>query len=62
MDKFMKDSSVADALGIHRVTLWRWAREGKFPAPVKLSTGSTRWRESDVKAWQESILIGGQNG
>lgn len=32
-------------------TIWRWARDGKFPAPVKLSAGTTAWLLDDVEAW-----------
>lgn len=33
-------------------TLWRHVRAGTFPAPVKLSSGMTAWKLSDVLAWQ----------
>lgn len=32
-------------------TLWRWARNGTFPAPIKLGPGTTAWRVQDVEAW-----------
>lgn len=57
MDKFLNDKKIADALGIHRVTLWRWSREGKFPKPVKLTNGSTRWKESEILNWQKQMEI-----
>ncbi|ARK86998.1 hypothetical protein BOC42_06085 [Burkholderia pseudomallei] len=37
-------------------TLWRHVKEGKFPAPVKLSIGITAWRVADVVAWQRARL------
>jgi len=30
-------------------TLWRWVREGRFPAPFKLGPGVTVWSISDVE-------------
>jgi predicted DNA-binding transcriptional regulator AlpA len=30
-------------------TLWRWVREGRFPAPFKLGPGVTVWSVSDVE-------------
>jgi predicted DNA-binding transcriptional regulator AlpA len=33
-----------------RWTLWRWEREGKFPASIKLN-GKRVWIESEIRAW-----------
>ncbi|MET3132628.1 prophage regulatory protein [Oxalobacteraceae bacterium GrIS 1.11] len=38
-------------LPVSPATVWRWVREGKFPAPHKISDGVTVWNESDVDAW-----------
>jgi predicted DNA-binding transcriptional regulator AlpA len=35
-------------------TLWRRVREGKFPAPLKVSESVTAWRVKDVRAWLEN--------
>lgn len=35
-------------------SVWRLAREGKFPKPVKLSAAITAWRLEDIEAWEES--------
>lgn len=32
-------------------TLWAWSRNGRFPAPVKLSSTMTAWRNADVIEW-----------
>jgi len=32
-------------------TIWRWVREGKFPAPYKLSAGVTVWDAAAVEAF-----------
>lgn len=32
-------------------TLWAWSRDGRFPAPVKLSPTMTAWRNADVIHW-----------
>jgi len=32
-------------------TLWAWSRDGRFPAPVKLSPTMTAWRNADVIDW-----------
>lgn len=45
----------ARGLGSRR-TIWRRANQGKFPAPIKLSEGMTRWRLSDVLAYENDPL------
>ncbi|TAN11541.1 MAG: AlpA family phage regulatory protein [Burkholderiaceae bacterium] len=32
-------------------TIYRWVREGIFPAPVKIGPNSVAWRTEDVQAW-----------
>ena len=32
-------------------TLWRWVRQGKFPAPVRLTSCTVVWKESAITAW-----------
>ena len=50
----LRDAQVANLLGIHRTTVWRRVREGKFPAPIKWD-GITVWRRKDVEAFIESL-------
>lgn len=49
---YLTDAALAARFGVSRATPWRWAKEGNFPQPVKLSPGCTRWRLSDVEAWE----------
>ncbi|MBX3598584.1 MAG: AlpA family phage regulatory protein [Rhizobiaceae bacterium] len=35
---------------ISTMSLWRWVRDGKFPAPVKICNRNY-WRRSDIEAW-----------
>ncbi len=35
-------------------TLWAWSRDGRFPAPVRLSPTMTAWRNADVIDWLNS--------
>lgn len=44
-------------LPITEKTLWQWAKEGKFPKPVKLN-GSTVWLASEVHSWIEQNAEG----
>jgi len=40
---------------VSRATIWRWVKEGRFPQPVKLSPGTTRWREEDLQAFEKKL-------
>lgn len=48
---------IAKRYGNHAATIWRWVKNGQFPQPVKLSPGCTRWRLSDVQAWEASKAV-----
>lgn len=46
----VRPDRILEMLGVSRVTLWKYVRDGKFPAPVKI--GATRfWDESEVDEW-----------
>lgn len=51
---YLKDTDVAKRLNISRPTLWRWVSkpEMRFPKPVKFGRGCTRWKLSEVEAWE----------
>lgn len=50
---FLSDNQTGERYGVGRCTIWRWVNEVGFPAPVKLSPGCTRWRLSDLEAWED---------
>lgn len=52
---FLKDTEVAVRYGVSRPTIWRWTKNGNLPKPVKLGAGSTRWRASDLEAWENQF-------
>lgn len=43
---------VADRFSVTPVTVWRWAREGDFPKPVRITSNCTRWRLSDIESFE----------
>lgn len=45
---------IPDLIPISHASLWRWVREKRFPAPVKLSKHVTAWLASDVYEWIEN--------
>ena len=38
-------------LPVSPATIWRWVREGKFPAPFKLGDSVTVWNVAEVEAF-----------
>lgn len=52
---FASDKQLAARYNVTRPTIWRWTRENpEFPKPVQLSPGCTRWKISEVEAWEKS--------
>lgn len=44
----LRDREVAQALGVSRMTVWRWAKAGLIPQPHKLGIRTTRWDGREV--------------
>ncbi|HKJ77740.1 MAG TPA: AlpA family phage regulatory protein [Gammaproteobacteria bacterium] len=53
-ERYLTDRQVATRYGVSRITPWRWARGGDFPAAVHLGPSTTRWRLSDLLEWERS--------
>ena len=54
-ETFLSDTQLAARYGVHRSTPWRWAKaDPAFPKPVTLTPGCTRWKLSDIEAWEAS--------
>lgn len=49
---YLSDKQVADRFSVSRQTIWRWRRVAEFPSPFSLSPGCTRWKLSDIEAWE----------
>lgn len=47
-------------LPVSGATIWRWVKDGKFPAPVRLSSNITAWPVEAVEAWERERA--GQGG
>ena len=48
-DRLLKVGEVGARLGVSSRQVWRLAKAGRIPEPLKL-IGSTRWRESEILA------------
>lgn len=52
---YLSDIQLADRYGVHRSTPWRWAKvDSSFPRPVTLTPGCTRWKLSELEAWESA--------
>jgi len=49
---YVTDNLLAARYNVCRQTIWRWAQQGKFPAPIVLSPGCTRWHLPTVEQWE----------
>lgn len=51
--RYLTVDEVARRFRVGRATIWRWVKTNSdFPAPVKLSPGTTRWREDHLHAFE----------
>lgn len=46
------------ATPIHRSTLWRGIRAGRYPHPIKVGPGTNRWDEAELIACIEQAASG----
>lgn len=45
---YLSVGQVAERYGVSTDSIWRWKRQGEFPAPVRVGPNCTRWRMSDL--------------
>ena len=57
-DAYYDAPQLAARYGLHEVTLWKWAREGKIPKPVKLSKGTSRWKGAAIISHERALESG----
>jgi predicted DNA-binding transcriptional regulator AlpA len=50
---FLRVKSVAQKLDVSKAAVWRFVKSGALPAPIKLSSRTTVWKESEI---DEAIL------
>lgn len=48
--EYVADSYLSRRYDVSRATIWRWAKDGRIPKPVKLTPGCSRWKLADVVA------------
>ncbi len=55
VDWLIPRKTVEKLSGLSRATIYRLIKSGKFPRPMLIGSGSVRWRQSEVIAWQHSL-------
>ena len=52
-ETYLTDAQLGARYGVHRATPWRWVKTlPDFPQPVKLSPQCSRWKLSEIEAWE----------
>jgi prophage regulatory protein len=54
-DFLLRRREVELQTALSRASIYRLILAGLFPRPVSLGTGSVRWRQSDITAWQSNL-------
>ncbi len=55
---YLSVNQVATRFNVSKDSIWRWRRDGEFPAPMKLGGRTTRWRLSDIEEWEGQCVCG----
>jgi prophage regulatory protein len=55
---YLSVDQVAARFNVSKDSIWRWRRDGEFPAPKKLGGRTTRWRLSDIEEWERQCVCG----
>jgi prophage regulatory protein len=49
--RVLRPGELAERLGVSRVTLWRWEREGRLPAKRRIGPNVVGWLECEIDDW-----------
>lgn len=52
--RLLRLPEVISATGLGRDTIYRYIREGRFPAQRRITDRASAWRADEVAAWIES--------
>lgn len=58
IDQMLRPAEAAAYCGVTKQALYKWAREGKIAAPIKLSSHTTVWRKSALDAFISEREVG----
>ena len=54
-ETYVSDRQLGARYNVHHLTPRRWMdTDPSFPKPIRLTPGCTRWKLSDLEAWERS--------
>lgn len=53
IDRVLRLPDVVAAVGLRRSAIYARVRDGRFPAPINITSHAVGWRESELKTWIE---------
>jgi predicted DNA-binding transcriptional regulator AlpA len=57
--RYLSIDEVAKRYGVGHSTVWRWVKnDDRFPAPIKLSPGTSRWLEMELLKFETVASFG----
>ena len=57
-DRLLGKWAVEDRTSLDITTIYRKMKAGTFPQPVRVGRRRVAWRESDIAAWQNGLVVG----
>lgn len=57
-ERLLQLKQVCNLIGLGKSTIYQMIQNGKFPAPYKLSPGSSRWSEAEILTWIAEVKGG----
>jgi prophage regulatory protein len=51
VDQILRPRDVIRITGLGRTTLWRGVKAGTFPRPVRLTSSTIGWCQTDLARW-----------
>ncbi|MDT1064362.1 helix-turn-helix domain-containing protein [Paracoccus sp. CPCC 101403] len=52
---FLSVVQVAKRYGVSTDSIWRWTKQGNFPAAVRVGPNCTRWRLADLNEYDQQL-------
>lgn len=56
--RFLRIKQVLELIPVSKSCWWKNVKDGNFPQPVKLTPGTTAWREKDILDLLERLAEG----
>jgi prophage regulatory protein len=49
--RLVRIGEVLHRVGVHRGTIYKWIKEGRFPRQIALGANSAAWYETEINEW-----------